>query len=130
MKFDDCVLNLLNCFEDSFINSEGEFIVDHPHNLFIQISGKDELEIKASLLEWCSRDAANHANGQYRNKLIVGLNEFLGTDLQERDMGRIYNRLGNRVNHDLTIQFIKSHYDLDVLMQVGEHRAIELLEVE
>lgn len=44
-----------------------------------------------------------------------GINTFLETGFSEEQMGIIYEKLGNAINHKKTIQFIESGYDFAVL---------------
>lgn len=125
-KFDNYVVEVMSAFRGSYINSNGELILDQANNLFIQVSGKNKLEIQASLLEWCSRDAAKNGSDSYRKKIISGINTLLKTDFWEKDMLRIYNRLGNQINHELTLAFIEGAYSMDLLMRPGEQRQTTL----
>lgn len=44
-----------------------------------------------------------------------GINRFCGTDFSYDDMRIIYTYLGNRCNHEKTLRFIRSGYDMAVL---------------
>lgn len=55
--------------------------------------------------------------------MLGGINTYLGTDFSEDDMAIIYQMLGNRVRHSLTVKFVNSGYDMSVLMDgKGESR--------
>ena len=47
--------------------------------------------------------------------MLHGINDFLGTRFSEQDMALIYQRLGNRIRHKLTIQFVESGYNMELL---------------
>ena len=47
--------------------------------------------------------------------MLNGINGFLGTDFTEDDIAIIYQKLGNRVRHSLTEEFVNSGYDMTVL---------------
>lgn len=119
----DEIFNVAKCFPDSFINSNGELIISVKGNVyFIATDCTTKEDIICKLLEWCSRPLAkgepfnsDKRNIEWRNSLICGLNEYLGTDFTQEDMYLIYEKLGNRVNHDLTLRFIESRYDLDLI---------------
>ena len=73
-------------------------------------------------LEWLSREAfkSQHFDSESRNKQVhryhrMGINRFCGTDFTEMDMRLIYTYLGNRCNHEKTLRFIRSGYDMEVL---------------
>lgn len=121
------VIKLLNAFPNSFINHCGEFIA-HKKGLayFTLTNCKTEMDVKCKVLEWLSRDAyktepwsSRKSNVAYHDFILSGINEFLGTDFTHDDMKLIYTKLGNRVNHELTIRFIESGYDMDVLRVRG-----------
>ena len=57
--------------------------------------------------------------------MLNGINKFLGTDFTEGDISIIYQKLGNRVNHNLTVEFVNSGYDLRIL-EKGEATMKEL----
>ena len=63
------------------------------------------MHIICKLLEWCSRPIAKgepyarkDSNEKWRRTLLDG-----------------YNKFGNAVDHELTIKFIESGYDLELL---------------
>ena len=43
------------------------------------------------------------------------INYALDTKFTHEDMQIIYCRLGNRIRHDLTVKFVKSGYNLELL---------------
>ena len=49
------------------------------------------------------------------NSLLCGYNNYLGTNFTQDDMYWIYDKLGNAVNHELTLKFIHSNYDLSLV---------------
>lgn len=114
---------LQSSFPGSFINTRGEFIAHLPTNQYIILEDcKSEVDIKAKVLEWFSRPAhkTNPYYQEWRNRkfhvfMLRGVNDFLGTDFTEKDVAVIYQRLGNRVNHSLTMQFIAQGMDVDWL---------------
>lgn len=57
-----------------------------------------------------------------RNSLVheyhlTGINRFCGTNFGKEEIGLIYERLDNRCNHELTIRFIRSSYNMTVLTE-------------
>lgn len=48
--------------------------------------------------------------------MLCGINAYLGTNFTEDDIAIIYQELGNRVRHTLTVEFVNSGYDMSVLM--------------
>lgn len=121
----DVVKKLMNCFDRSFINQHGEFIAHEKGNSFFILENcKDEMDIKCKVLEWFSRDAHKtepfntyKKNDEFNNFMLNGINAFLDTDFTKDDMELIYTYLGNACNHNKTIRFIESGYDLAILKE-------------
>ena len=78
----DIVTKLMNCFPNSVINHNAEFIAHIRSNTYF---------------------------------ILNGINQFLDTDFTEKDMEQIYTYLGNACNHEKTLRFIASGYDMSVL---------------
>lgn len=82
-----------------------------------------EFDVKCKVLEWFSRGA--HKTAPFREKANIlfhkfmrdGINNFLGTDFCVEDMDLIYTYLGNACNHEKTIRFIESGYDMQILRE-------------
>ena len=119
------VKKLTNAFPNSFINYNLEFITDtKTNNYFILEDCKTELDIKCKVLEWLSRAACyatpyqkDKSNKAYQDNLRECINRYLGTDFTKEDMEEIYTKLGNRYDHALTVEFIKSGYRMEVLRE-------------
>lgn len=117
------IQKLMKCFDNSFINSEGEFIAHRGANEYFRLENcKDEMDLKYSVLEWFSRGAyktcpfhSDQKNKKFHVFMRNGINQFLGTKFTESDMDLIYTKLGNACNHELTIQFVASGYDMKLL---------------
>lgn len=116
-------LKLAKCFPMSFLNHNGEVIVHKYSNTYFCLQNcESELDVKCKLLEWLSRAAHKTApyttarsNATFHRYILNGINEFLGTNFNEDDMDIIYTRLGNAIRHDLTVQFVQSGYDMNLL---------------
>jgi hypothetical protein len=83
---------------------------------------ENELDLKCKLLEWCSRSACKDMpyhqqwrNDKYNLDNKNRVNQLLGTNFNEEQMLIIYCKIGNKVNHELTIKFINSNYDMNIL---------------
>lgn len=117
---------LAHAFPNSFINTNLEFIAHERANEYFCLEDcKTELDVKCKVLEWLSRGAhktcpfnSNLKNERFHNFILNGINDFLGTDFTEEDIELIYDRLGNRVNHALTVEFVNSGYDMAVLAKM------------
>ena len=119
----EVIEKLGNAFPRSFINSHGEFIANGRTNLYFNLANcESETDIKCKILEWFSRDAfktqpfnSDRRNDEYHMWVLRGVNEYLGTTFIEDDIDTIYCALGNAINHDLTVKFVESGYDMALL---------------
>ncbi len=116
------VQKLMNSFDRSFINQNGEFIAHREANQYFLLHNcESELDVKCKVLERLSRAAHKTApfgerkNRQFHEFMLNGINTFLGTSFTPDDMELIYTYLGNACNHEKTIRFIESGYDFAVL---------------
>lgn len=121
----DEVFAVMQCFPESYITKFGEVVLSNKWNVyFTALHCKDKTDIICKLLEWCSRPIAKgepyarkDSNEKWRRMLLDGYNKYLGTEFTQEDMYWIYDKLGNSVDHELTIKFIESGYDLELLYQ-------------
>ena len=102
--------------KDAFINHLNELILIPKTNLYFRLEDvKTELDFKCKVLEWCSRDCIKGVSKNMQNETSKLVNYLLDTAFSTDQLEAIYCRLGNCVNHSLTIQFIQSNYDLSLL---------------
>mgnify|MGYP003292935465 CR=1 FL=1 len=121
-------LRLENAFPDSFVNHNYEFIAHKRANEYFRLEDcETELDVKCKVLEWFSRGAYKTEpfhfvaeNNRFHSFMLKGINKFLGTKFTEDDMELIYSNLGNRCNHQRTIRFVESGYDMNVLFKESE----------
>lgn len=119
----ECRQALLESFPKSFINQRDEFIAHEYSNQYIILSNCEKpIDIECKVLEWFSRAAhkSQPYSQEWRNRkfhefMLNGINNFLDTRFSEGDMDLIYTYLGNACNHSLTIEFINSGYDMNIL---------------
>lgn len=117
---------LMWCFPRSFVNASNEFIAHRRANEYFRLDNcKNEIDVKCKVLEWFSRGAyktepyySYYKNNEFHEFMLSGINEFLDTEFTEEDMEVIYTYLGNACNHEKTIRFIESGYDMTVLKGV------------
>lgn len=103
-------------FPKSFINNRGEIILEPKNNVFFRIDNvHSTLDFKCKILAWVSRPIAKELNRHWSYKLLNSVNRLLDTNFSKDDMYKIYDRLGNDVNRQLSIQFIESGYDMKLL---------------
>ena len=123
-----CRLRLLADFDGSFFNERDEFIAHRYSNTYFIFSNcETELDVKCKVLEWLSRGAyktqpyaRNDKNAEFHRFMRGGINEFLGVHFSEDDIETIYTYLGNACNHQRTIDFIESGYDMKFFERLKE----------
>jgi len=119
----DEIFNVMKSFRGSYINHCGELIISNKGNVYFTATNCENKEdVICKLLEWCSRPIAKgqpysreKRNIEWRELLLCGYNNYLGTNFTQDDMYWIYDKLGNAVNHELTLEFIHSGYDLSLV---------------
>lgn len=117
------VMRLAKAFPGGFLNGQGEFVAHKKANeYFILADCETELDVKCKVLEWLSRGAYKTApfrlaidNTALHIFMLNGINDFLGSRFSVEDIEQIYTYLGNRANHEKTVRFIESGYDMAVL---------------
>ncbi len=139
---------MLSVFEESFVNSQNEFIASlkfypsdklsyyelllarasRPRPVFVNAyfrleDCKDELDLKRKIIEWLSRSCCKSQYSKKYDKYIheyfrVRCNELLNVKFTEDDWEKIYTYLGNGVNSKLCIEFINSNYNMNLLERI------------
>nr|DAV31445.1 MAG TPA: hypothetical protein [Caudoviricetes sp.] len=113
----------MDCFPNSVINHNGEFIAHIKSNTYFILKDCNSKEdIKCKILEWLSRPAykaepysTKRNNDKFHSFILAGVNDYLDTVFSEKDMDKIYTYLGNACNHKKTLKFIESGYDMSIL---------------
>lgn len=123
MKMEPYIHRLMQSFSGSFINEINEIILYPETNLYFRLDDvNSEFDVKCKLLEWCSRDAYKTKpydnelkNKVYQEEIMDNINNYLNTNFTKEKMELIYTKLGNAINHNLTIKFVESGYDTKIL---------------
>lgn len=122
MIFEDLALlgRFTRAFPLFYINHNLEAIVHPRRNSYFRLEDvKTEMDLKAKILEWLSREACKGGTKKTQAYHLDGINAFLGTTFSQEDMMEIYTYLGNRVNHAKTLRFIESGCDMTALKEDG-----------
>ena len=107
---------LREAFPKYFVNAGFEIIIYPARNSYFELNGLvTELELKAKILEWLSREASKSISRVSQKYHLDGINKFLETSFTRDDMSEIYTYLGNSCNHEKTLRFIESGYDMAAL---------------
>lgn len=118
-------IDLMKCFPGSFINSNLELIIHPKTNQYFRLEDCNNGEdVVAKSIEWLSRAAAKGQpydkeknNRAFREMMQQGLNEFWGTNFTQDDFYKIYQHLGNAIDHEKTMDFIDSGFDIGILKE-------------
>ena len=119
-------IRLLADFDGSFFNEREEFIAHRYSNTYFIFSNCESLEdVNCKVLEWLSRAAdkgipyrQNWSNKKFQKFMLDGINMFLNTDFSKEDIDLIYTYLGNSCNHNRTLEFVSSGYDMELLRKL------------
>lgn len=83
--------------------------------------------MNCKVLEWLSRAAdkgipyrQDWRNKKFQNFMLDGINMFLNTDFSKDDIDLIYTYLGNACNHNRTLEFVRSGYDMGLLRELED----------
>ena len=109
---------LVTAFPRLLVNRYNELIIHPRRNTYFRLDGVEtERDMKAKILEWLSREAAKSISAESQRYHLNGINSFLGTDFTQEEMYEIYTYLGNACNHEKTLRFIDSGFDLSILLK-------------
>lgn len=136
---DEMLERLQQCFPDGRLNYYNEFIAHRGANrrygaacLKLGGCGTEETVIAAAL-EMLTIDCCKSApfetldaNRRFHKYMLKGMNKLLGKAFTEKQYLGIYTCIGNGINHQLTIDFIRSGYDLKVLRDSRTERFISM----
>ncbi len=117
------ISKIMNIFYGSFINHNKELILIPKTNLYFYLGDVNTVdEVKCKLLEWCSRSCFKSMpyrytkkNREYQDDVLRKVNECLDMEFTREQMELIYTKLGNCINHELTMKFVSSDYDMKLL---------------
>ena len=121
-------LRLLADFIGSFFNEHDEFIAHRYSNTYFKFSDcENEEDVNCKVLEWLSRPAhkgipysQEWRNKKFRKFMLDGINQFLHTKFDDLEIELIYTYLGNSCNHNRTLEFIRSGYDMELLRKLND----------
>ncbi|MGA4517383.1 hypothetical protein ACPA0F_08950 [Solibacillus silvestris] len=127
----DNILERLGCCftKGGFVTVNGEFIANKRTNAYFNLMKCDTYnDVCCKVLEWLSREcykampfSTDGKNEHYHKEMLASVNLFLGTAFTEDEIALIYQKLGNAVNHELTMRFVKSDYDINILKRGKTH---------
>ena len=124
-KITQVQIHLLKCFpKGRFLPVNPIEFLAHPKGNIYFILGncQSKLDIDCKVLEWFSRAAyktepyeTKYSNKAFHEYFLHGINQYFGSNFTEKDIETIYTYLGNACDHQKTIDFIESNFDMSVL---------------
>lgn len=103
-------------FPKSFVNSGNELIFEPTNNVYFRLEDvENELDFKCKLFAWLSRPISKGLEPHWSERVLRSFNRLLETSFTKEEMRMIYTYLGNGVNKELCVEFVKSNYDLSLL---------------
>lgn len=136
---DEMLERLQQCFPDGRLNYYNEFIAHRGANrrygaACLKLGGcETEEAVIAAALETLTIDCCKSApfetmdaNQRFHKYMLKGMNKLLGKAFAEKQYLAIYTCIGNGINHQLTIDFIRSGCDLKVLRDSRTERFISM----
>lgn len=105
-----------------------EFLADEASNTYFVFGDCETKEdVDCKVLEFLSRAAfktepfgSPASNENFHRKMLAGINAYLGTDFSEEDMETVYMHLGNGCDHEKTVEFVRSGFDMGVFEERTE----------
>lgn len=106
-----------------FINQNNELIVVPSWNIYFGLYNVESpLDLKCKVVEWLSRPACKGVSSYWQKRVRAIFNDYLGTDFNRDEMERIYMYLGSAIKHSLTIKFVESGFDLEVMPEMPVYK--------
>lgn len=103
-------------FPKAYVTMNFELILVPRTNTYINLNHcSTPDEFKAEVIEGVSRFAFKAFTKPLRKEHLDGINKLLDTKFTPEDMEYIYTNLGNGINHELCMKFVKNGYDLKVI---------------
>lgn len=100
----------------SYITLNEELIIDRLTNIYFRLEDIEcSMQFDCKMIEWLSRPS--HKGLPKKNQAYIRniLNKYFDKNWTIEDLSLIYTKLGNEVNRELTLKFIDSDFDLNVL---------------
>ena len=103
-------------FPKAYVTMNFELILVPRTNTYINLNHCSiPDEFKAEVIEGVSRFAFKGFTKPLCREHLDGINKLLDTHFTPEEIEYIYTNLGNGINHELCMKFVKSGYDLKVI---------------
>ena len=132
----DAILKLNTCFPKGkvLIYAEPiEYVAHTKGNVYFILGNcSNQMEIDCKVIEWFSRAAyktepyrSDYKNKEFHDYFLKGINQYFNSEFSKDDIEIIYTYLGNACNHQKTIDFINSGFDMSILNPIYDKTTIE-----
>lgn len=122
---------LIECFPKGKLLYDREpckFLAHPKGNIYFILGNcENRMDVDCKVLEWFSRAAyktepyyANWKNEEFHEYFRNGISKYFSWDFSKEEIEQIYIYLGNACNHEKTIKFIESGFDMEILNQEME----------
>lgn len=104
-----------DCFPQAFVNKEHELIIYPRTNTYFLLKNvENQLQLDCKIIEYCSGEAydGTKKSKEYHFK---GICDYFNKEFTQEEIRLIYMKLGNGINRELCIDYIKSCFDMEVL---------------
>lgn len=133
----EIIHRLKTCFPRGYMNFNNEFIAHRQANRNYGCACcalrncTNAEEVICAAIESFSYDCcksrpfkSSDVNIDFRQYMIDGMNDFLGTAFTENEFATIYVHLGNRADRQLTLLFVDSGYNVQMLRSRRQERLV------
>lgn len=128
------IKTLGECFPGGYVNFDQEFVAHRRAGAVCDMKGcTSPLELRCRVIEQlvghCCKTRpfkGAEANVSFRRFMMEGMGRFLGVKLVESEYELVYERLGNGIDRQLTVEWVRSGYDLRVLRQKASEKLISV----
>ena len=104
-----------DCFPQEFVYKEHELIIYPRTNTYFLLKNvENQLQLDCKIIEYCSGEAydGTKKSKEYHFK---GICDYFNKEFTQEEIRLIYMKLGNGINRELCIDYIKSRFDMEVL---------------
>ncbi|EGQ3351211.1 hypothetical protein G0U15_001135 [Staphylococcus pseudintermedius] len=100
------VLAMMKKFENSFINCNGEIILDRESNSYFSLNGcETKLDLVIKFIHFVSRDCVKGTPLKTQNKLKYGFSAYIGRNIPKEEFEYMYDTYGNGCNKDTVREY-------------------------
>lgn len=104
-----------DCFPQAFVNKEHELIIYPRTNTYFLLKNvENQLQLDCKIIEYCSGEAYDGAK-KSKEYHFKGICDYFNKEFTQEEIRLIYMKLGNGINRELCIDYIKSCFDMEVL---------------